>query len=88
MTSYRYGTLLRVLNDDPHPENDVEEGDYHIKAGKHEDGDRYEVMAPGQLAAVELETVAVYGPSETPMSARQAQEFVREQAIADPEVDV
>jgi len=87
MTTYRYGTLLRAKNDDPHPDNDVEEGDLHIKAGKHEDGDRYEVMTEGKIAVVELETVKVYEADE-PMSQRQAQQFVRDQAGEDPDVEV
>jgi hypothetical protein len=87
MTQYKYGTLLEVQNDDPHPDNDVEKGDLHIKAGKHEDGDQYEVMTEEQVAAIKLEPIAIY-ESDQRLSKRKMHKFVRDQAIEDPDVEV
>jgi len=79
MTSYKYATILRATTDDPHPENDVSEGDLHIKAGKHEDGDQYTVLGEEQVAVVAFETVAVY-EADQKMSKREAVEFARDRA--------
>lgn len=86
MTSYKYATLLRATADDPHPDNEVSEGDLHVKAGKHEDGDQYEVLTDEQVAVVEFETVAVY-EADRQMSKRQAAKFARDRAAEDSEVD-
>lgn len=85
MSTYKYATLLRATTDDPHPENDVSEGDLDIKAGKHEDGDQYTVMAEEQLAVVAFETVAVY-EADQKMSKREAAKFARDRAAEDPEI--
>lgn len=87
MTAYKYGTLLRALEDDPHPENDTTEGDLHIKAGKHADGDQYEVLTQETIAVVEFETVAVY-EADRRLSKHEMTEFVRDRAVEDEEVDL
>lgn len=84
MSTYRYGTILRVQNDDPH--NSLEEGDIVIEAGKLEDGDSYAVLAEDGPAKVEMETVAVY-ESESKMGEREAKEFARERYLDEQEAE-
>lgn len=84
--TFRYGTILRALNDDPHPDNDTEEGDIHIKAGKHEDGDSYTVLTEEGIETVRFETVAVY-ESEEPMHKREAIEFARDRHVEAQEAE-
>jgi len=87
MTRYRYGTLLEVQTDDPHPDSDVEVGDLHIRAGKLKNGDQYEVLTQEGAAVVEMETVAVYESAQK-LPKRRMHEFVRDRAAEDPEVDI
>lgn len=87
MTQYKYGTLLRATEDDPHPENDVEEGDHHIKAGKLEDGDSYTVLVPDEgPVEVEFETVEIY-EAEHRMNAAEIHSVVRRRAAEDGYTD-
>lgn len=86
MTKYRYGTVLRALDDDPKPGNDVAAGDIHVRAGMYEDGDKYEVLAGKSFSVVEFETVSVY-KSDQLLSKEEMVDFVRDRAIEDPEVN-
>lgn len=81
--SYRYGTILRVTNDDPR--NDLEEGDIIIEAGKLEDGDSYTVLSDAGPVEVVMETVEVY-KSDQPMAEREAMEFARDRYVEETEV--
>lgn len=77
MTQYKYGTILEAQDDGQPPNDNIEEGDLIIKAGKHE-ADSLEYMgSDGDLLAVEFEAVAVY-ESNTRMSEREAQSFARD----------
>jgi hypothetical protein len=82
MSQYRYGTILRVLNDDP--TNSLEEGDIIIEAGKLEDGDSYAVLSDNGPVKVEMETVAVY-ESDHQMGEREAKEFARDRYVEEQE---
>lgn len=83
--SYRYGTILRVLNGDP--TNDIGEGDIIIEAGKLEGGDSYTVLDRDRgPVKVEMETVAVY-ESDTRMGEREAKEFARDRYVEEQEAE-
>lgn len=87
MTQYKYGTLLRATRDDPHPENDLEEGDHVIEAGKLPEGDSHTVLAPDEgPVKVEFETVEIY-EADRRMDAAEMQRFVRERAAEDGYTD-
>ena len=76
--SYKYGTVLRVLNDDP--TNDLEEGDIILEAGKLEDGDSYTTLGDDGPVTVEMEAVEIY-ESDTQMGKREAKEFARDRYL-------
>lgn len=76
MTTYQYATILRATQDDPHPNNNIEEGDIIVEAGKLPDGDSYTVLTQDEMERVELETVEVYELPE-PAGEFRAQQFAR-----------
>lgn len=78
MSTYRYGTVLRLLTDDPH--NGLEEGDIVLGAGKLDDGDSYTVLTDDGSVTVEMEAVAVY-ESDTTLSEQDAKAFARERYL-------
>jgi len=84
MSTYKYGTILRVQNDDPR--NSLKEGDIIIEAGKLEDGDSYTALADDGPVTVEMETVAVY-ESETKMGEDEAKEFARDRYLEEQEAE-
>jgi hypothetical protein len=80
MTQYKYGTILRAVDDDPSERGDIEEGDLILKAGKHEDGHSYQTLTSDDIATVRFEAVAVY---ECPdwLSKSAMIDFTRDQYI-------
>jgi len=81
---YQYGSVLRVLNDDP--TNNLDEGDIILEAGKMEDGDSYTVLADSGPVKVEMETVEVY-ENDQKMAEREAKEFARDCYLEEQEAE-
>ena len=57
MTTYKYGTVLQLVDDDP--VNGLAAGDVIVRAGKLEDGDSYDILVGDDYESVALETLAV-----------------------------
>lgn len=76
--TYSYATVLEAQSDGQPPNDNIEQGDKIVKAGKH-DTDSIEYMTEsGDFASVAFEQVACY-ESDSKMSKREAQQLAKEQ---------
>jgi len=78
MSNYRYATVLEAQQDGQPPNDNIEQGDKIIRAGKHET-DSIEYLAENNdMAVIEFEAVKVF-ESDSMMSESEAHEFAKEQ---------
>jgi hypothetical protein len=82
MSNYTYASVLEAQSDGKPPNDNIEEGQKIVKAGKHET-DQIEYMTEdGDIDVVEYESVTIY-ESDSQMSEREAQEFAKDQWFAE-----
>ena len=86
MTQYKYGTVLVAQNDGKPPNDNLEEGDKIIRAGKHETDSIEYITEDNDIHVIAFETIGVY-ESDSRMSQREAHEFAREKHLEESGVE-
>lgn len=78
MTQYRYATVLEAQSDGKPPNDNIEEGQKMVKAGKHESDSIEYMTEDNSIDVVEYDAVAVY-ESDSQMTQKEAHKFAKEQ---------
>jgi len=89
MAAYRYGSVVRLLDDDPN--NGMSAGDIVGEAGKHADGDElYTTMGQNDIHKICAETIEVYDVTVNGESVgeKRAQRRALEKIREDDEYDL
>jgi len=82
MSNYTYASVLEAQSDGKPPNDNIEEGQKIVKAGKHETDSIEYMTDAGGIDVVEYESVAIY-QSDTQMGEREAQEFAKDEWFAE-----
>ena len=77
MTQYKYVTVLEAQNDGKAPNDNLEQGDNIVKAGKHETDSIEYITDDNDIHVISFESVEMY-ESDNRMSETEAHELARE----------